>query len=110
MRSANDRPVDPAGRFVLYWMIAARRAASNFALDRAMAWAVEFGRPLVVFEALRVDYPLRPTGCTDSSSTAWRTTRAPSATHRCLYYPYVEPAAGAGKGCSIDSLRTPRSW
>ena len=57
VRAANDKPVSPAGEFVLYWMIAARRARSNFALDRAMAWAVELRRPLVVLEALRVDYP-----------------------------------------------------
>ena len=43
IRGANDRPVVPSGRFVLYWIIAARRAASNFALDRAMAWAIELG-------------------------------------------------------------------
>jgi len=37
-------------------MIATRRSSSNFALDRAIAWAVELGLPVVVLEALRVDY------------------------------------------------------
>ena len=38
-------------------MIAARRSSSNFALDRAIAWSNELRLPLVVLEALRVDYP-----------------------------------------------------
>lgn len=57
VRSVNQAPVRASGSFVLYWMIAARRARSNFALDRAMAWAIELGLPLVVLESLRVDYP-----------------------------------------------------
>ena len=57
IRIANSQPVRSEGQFVLYWMIAARRAASNFALDRAIAWARHLGQALVVLEALRVDYP-----------------------------------------------------
>ena len=57
IRIANSQPVRSEGQFVLYWMIAARRPVSNFALDRAIAWARHLGQPLVVLEALRVDYP-----------------------------------------------------
>src|SRR4051794_35018719 len=57
VRAANDRPVNANGAFVLYWMIAARRPTYNFALDRSIAWTPELGRPIVVLEALRVDYP-----------------------------------------------------
>ena len=38
MRNANDAPVSPAGRYVLYWMIANRRAGWNYSLDRAVDW------------------------------------------------------------------------
>ena len=38
-------------------MVAARRARANFALQRAVELAVELGRPLIVFEPLRVGYP-----------------------------------------------------
>lgn len=44
------------GAYVLYWMIAARRSTWNFALDHAIARAKELGRPLVVFEPLRIGY------------------------------------------------------
>ena len=98
LRNANDRPINPSGQFVLYWMIAARRASSNFALDRAMAWAIELGRPLVVLEALRADYPFASDrlhrfvidGMSDN-------TRAFDGS-AVLYFPYVEPSLGAGKG------------
>ena len=39
VRAVNDAPVASPGRYVLYWMIAARRARSNFALDRAIEHA-----------------------------------------------------------------------
>jgi len=50
---ANKAPVDRAGRFVLYWMTASRRASWSFALDRAVDWAKELNKPLVVLETLR---------------------------------------------------------
>jgi deoxyribodipyrimidine photo-lyase len=98
VRSANEKPVNPAGQFVLYWMIAARRPASNFALDRAAAWCRETGRPLVVLEALRVDYPFASDrlhrfvldGMADNVRAF-----TPTAV---LYHPYVEPAVGQGQG------------
>jgi deoxyribodipyrimidine photo-lyase len=98
IRRQNGRPVRPEGQFVLYWMIAARRAAWNFALQRAVEWAEKLGKSLVVLEALRCDYPWANDrlhrfileGVADNAA-AFRGTPA-------RYYPYVEPAAGAGKG------------
>ena len=52
-----DRPPNPDGAWVLYWMTASRRTGWNFALQRAVAWAIELARPLVVLEAVRVDHP-----------------------------------------------------
>lgn len=46
-----------AGDYVLYWMTGFRRIGFNFSLQRAVEWAGELGRPLVVLEALRCDYP-----------------------------------------------------
>jgi deoxyribodipyrimidine photo-lyase len=44
------------GEFVLYWMTAFRRTRWNFALDRAVEWASELAKPLLVFEPLRIGY------------------------------------------------------
>jgi deoxyribodipyrimidine photo-lyase len=38
-------------------MIANRRTTWNFSMDRAVDWARDLGKPLVVLEALRSDYP-----------------------------------------------------
>jgi hypothetical protein len=52
----NEAPVRSDGDFVLYWMIAFRRTEWNHSLDRAIAWAIELKRPLVIFEPLRIGY------------------------------------------------------
>ena len=57
VRAANAAPVRSDGDYVLYWMIATRRPSFNFALDRAHDWARELKLPLVILEALRIDYP-----------------------------------------------------
>ncbi len=53
----NDAPARPEAAYVLYWMVAFRRLTWNVALERAVWWARELGRPLVIFEPLRSDYP-----------------------------------------------------
>ncbi len=103
IRALNDRPVRRDGQFVLYWMIAHRRARSSFALDRAIELARELGRPLVVLEALRADHrwssPRIQRFVTDGMADNERAF-APT---RALYHPYVEPRAGAGRGL-FDAL------
>ncbi len=98
MRAANDAPVNPDGRYVLYWMTAARRTTWNFALDRAVERARELERPLVVLEALRCGYRWASDrfhafvvdGMADNAA-AFEGTPV-------RYVPYVEPEEGAGKG------------
>lgn len=79
-------------------MTAARRVLSNFALERAAGLATQLGRPLVVLEALSCDYPW-------ASDRFHRFVLDGMAGHAAalrgrpvLYYPYVEPAPGAGRG------------
>lgn len=98
VRAANARRVLDDRRFVLYWMIAARRPDFNLALDRAIAWSRLLGRPLIVLEALRVDYPWASDRLhrfildgMAANAAAFRKTPA-------TYYPYVEPLPGAAHG------------
>jgi len=53
----NHHAVRRDGLYVLYWMTSARRLGWNFALDHAVAWCRALGKPLVIFEGLRCDYP-----------------------------------------------------
>ncbi len=56
VRAWNDRPAR-RGDYVVYWCQAARRAVDNPALELAVARANELDLPVVVYEALRPDYP-----------------------------------------------------
>jgi deoxyribodipyrimidine photo-lyase len=94
----NDGPVGESGSFVLYWMVAARRTSHNFALDRALEWGRKLDRPVLVFEPLRTGYRWASDrlhrfvidGMADSAQACEEAGVA--------YYPYVEPAKGAGRG------------
>jgi deoxyribodipyrimidine photo-lyase len=98
LRSCNTAPLRSSGSYVLYWMIANRRLAYNFSVDRALEHCREFRKPLVILEALRCGYEWASDrhhrfvidGMADNAAECFR--------HRVAYYPYVEPAPGAGKG------------
>jgi deoxyribodipyrimidine photo-lyase len=98
IRAANDRAIRRDGDYVLYWMIAARRPSHNFALDRAVTWSRELGKPLIVLEALRVDYPWASDRLHRFVIDGMAANAAAFARCPVTYYPYVEPASGAGKG------------
>jgi deoxyribodipyrimidine photo-lyase len=97
-RVLTDLPLRPDGAYVVYWMTAYRRTSFNHALDRAVALARESGKPLIVLEALRADYPWSSPRfhrfvMDGMADTARRLARSPAA-----YFPYVEPSVGAGRG------------
>jgi deoxyribodipyrimidine photo-lyase len=98
IQPCNAAPIRPDGAFVLYWMTAFRRLGWNFALEYAADHARRLGKPLVILEPLRAGYPW----CSDRfhrfvldgmAEHARRLARS-----NVLYYPYVEPSPGKGKG------------
>ncbi|MCB9758575.1 MAG: deoxyribodipyrimidine photolyase [Alphaproteobacteria bacterium] len=99
----NDAPVRSGRSYVLYWMIAARRTRYSYGLQRALWWAQQLKRPLVVLEALRVGYPWASDrihrfvldGMADNRRAL---TEAGIAVHS-----YVERAPGEGRGL-LDAL------
>ncbi len=98
VRAIHDVPARADGAYVLYWMIGGRRAQWNFALDRAVDWADELGKPLLVLEALRADYRWASdrlhTFVIDGMRVNARLFRAA----RISYYPYLESSPKAGHG------------
>ncbi len=98
IQTCNSQPINPRGEFILYWMIAQRRVDWNFGLQRSVEWAEKLSKPLVILEALRCDYRwsserIHKFVWDGMSDNARRLQNAPA-----FYYPYVEPAVGAGKG------------
>ncbi|HUT89884.1 MAG TPA: deoxyribodipyrimidine photolyase [Thermoguttaceae bacterium] len=93
---SNDAAVNPQADYVLYWMTASRRTTWNFALERAVEWAGELGRPLVIAETLA-------SGCRWASDRhhamvleGMAENAAVCARHGVRYYPYAEAKRGEG--------------
>jgi deoxyribodipyrimidine photo-lyase len=98
IRSCNSGPVRPEGDFVLYWMIAARRIAWNFALDRAVEWAGKLRKPLVILEALRCGYPWASDRLHHFIFDGMADNARRLEGSGVLHYPFVESEPDAGKG------------
>ncbi len=96
--TCNDAPVREVGDYVVYWMTAFRRVEWNFSLQRAIEWARELKKPLLVLEALRCDYPWASDrlqrfiidGMADNARRLQKSSLS--------YYAYVERRRGAGRG------------
>ena len=98
IHSTNAAAVRGDRDFVLYWMTATRRTGWNFALDRAADWAAELGKPLLVLEALRCDYPWASDRMHRFVMDGMLDNAAALTGSGIGYYPYVEPRIGAGRG------------
>jgi len=98
IRAVNDAPVNLDGKFVLYWMTAFRRVHWNFSLDRAVEWAMELNKPLVILEALRIGYPWASDRFHRFVIRGMSDNLAALKDRNVLYYPYVEPDENADKG------------
>lgn len=98
IRTRNAAPVRADGAFVLYWMIATRRVHHNFALQRAVELAVELGRPVLVFEPLRVGYRWVSARMHRFVLDGMEDNRAACETAGVAYLPWVERSEGDGSG------------
>jgi deoxyribodipyrimidine photo-lyase len=96
--AANAHPVRVGGDYVLYWMIAARRAHWNFALQRAVEHAAALGKPLLVLEALRVDHPWAAVRFHQFVLDGMRDNARAFQGAGVTYLPYLEPEPGAARG------------
>lgn len=98
IQRCNEAAVRPDGRYVLYWMIANRRLRYNFALDRAMEHCKVLGKPLVIFEALRVGYRWASDRTHKFLLDGMGVNQQVCNDHAVRYLAYVELNPGDGKG------------
>ncbi len=94
----NKFPVRADGEFVLYWMIAYRRNNWNFSLQRAVEWAYELNKPLVILEALRCGYRWASDRLHSFILEGMADNAQRLAATNVFYYPYIETQHGEGKG------------
>jgi deoxyribodipyrimidine photo-lyase len=98
VRQVNDRGESRGGDYVLYWMQIARRLDHNHALDHALAQAGRLGKPLVVYEGLRLDYPWASLRLHRFILEGMRENAAAAARLGLNYWPWVERKVGEGRG------------
>jgi len=103
IRAIGAAPVRPERPYILYWMTMARRVGANFALDRSLEWARHLQKPLVILEALRLDYPWASERLHRFVLDGMADNARRLAGRSVLYHPYVEPAPRAGRGL-LDAL------
>lgn len=94
----NDASLRADAAYVLYWMTATRRASYNFGLDRAIGYAAELDKPLIVLEALRCDYQWASDRFHAFLLAGMADNKAAFKSSPICYYPYVESETGAGSG------------
>ena len=92
------KKINPDGEYVVYWMTAARRTVWNFGLQRAIDWAKELKKPLVIFEALRSTYKWNSDRIHAFVIQGMADNARALAKKNVIYYPYVEPKPGDEKG------------
>lgn len=95
---SNDKPVREDGDYVLYWMIANRRLRYNFSLERAVEWATQLGKPVLIFEPLRIGYQWASVRIHRFVVQGMSDNQAAAAKAEVSYLPYVEPTKGDGSG------------
>ena len=107
LRSLNEKSINPDGRYVLYWMVANRRLAYNYSLDRAIAHAVRLNKPLLVVESLAKGYRWSSPRFHHFVMQGMQDNLAASAKLPLSYYPFVEsdhhPQNGMLKAFSKDA-------
>ena len=98
VRALGQPSVRYDGDYVLYWMTSARRLSWNQALDRAVAWALELGHPLVILEGLRAGYEFASPRLHRFVMDGMADKRRADLPGGVTYLPYVERELGDGSG------------
>jgi deoxyribodipyrimidine photo-lyase len=97
-RRLNDKRVASGGDYVLYWMQTYRRLERNHALDHALRCAEELGRPLVIYEGLRIDYPWASRRLHRFILEGMQANAARAGDLGLNYWPFAEREKGEGRG------------
>jgi len=97
LRRANDKPLRAKGSYVLYWSQMVRRLRSNHALDYAMHLSRELGKPLVVYEGLKLTYPWASVRFHRFLLEGMRDNRAEATARGVTYWPFVETPEQPGR-------------
>jgi deoxyribodipyrimidine photo-lyase len=97
-RAANGRPPNARGKYVLYWAQMSRRLHANHGLDQALRLASHWKKPLVVYEALKLNYPWAGARHHTFILQGMRDNAAAAKKLGVSYWPFVETPDDPGTG------------
>lgn len=98
IRAVNRAAIVASGAYVIYWMIAQRRTRWNFALQHAAWHAQQLGKPLLVFEPLRIGHPWANDRLHRFVLDGMQDNAARLAAADVRYLPWIERASDTGRG------------
>jgi deoxyribodipyrimidine photo-lyase len=98
LRRLNPHQTNTGGDYVLYWTQISRRLAHSHALDYALRCADELGKPLVVYEGLRLDYPWASARHHRFALEGMRDSAREAARLGINYWPFVETPDRPARG------------
>ncbi len=98
VRQANEQPIQKSGKYILYWMQMYRRFQSNHALDYAIAMAEHYGKPLVIYEGLKLNYPWASVRFHQFLLEGMAENAAVAMERGYNYWPFVETPGNTGRG------------
>ncbi len=101
VRAVNRAPIVGEGAYVIYWMIAQRRTRWNFGLQHAAWHAQRLGKPLLVFEPMRIGYPRANDRLHRFVLDGMRDNAARLAETSVRYLPWVEREPDQGRGLLV---------
>lgn len=105
IRQLNQNEINSDGDYVVYWMIANRRVHSNYSFQRAVEWAQKLDKPLIVFEALRINYRWASDRIHRFVMQGMADQRKNLEDSSVTYYCYVEPEQNHGSGLLEELTR-----
>ena len=109
LRRLNATTVNAGGDYVLYWMQIYRRLSRNHALDYALRCAGELGKPLVIYEGLRLDYPWASARLHRFVLDGMAVNAVQAARLGLHYWPFVETPAQPARGLLPQYRRSARA-
>ena len=105
----NDTEPDiKSGEYVLYWVLMYRRTRYNHALQRAIEWANELEKPLLVFEPLQLKYEWASDRFQQFIIESMKDSYDAYSKSKAGYFPFVETAEGELNGL-LESLASKAS-
>ena len=95
----DSEPNAQSGEYVLYWVLMFRRSKYNHALQRAIEWANELNKPLLIFEPIQLRYEWSNKRFQQFILESMKNSFDVFETSKAGYFPFVETSEG-----EIDGL------